>query len=145
MISRRHLLYGGLGIIGLTALRLGLTRPEDAIEIVLRKRLDYLVLEPAGVAAFATDFTAAGVMARGKLRLIAAMAPLYGWLPADETTPNAVRHGEERIVSAYLLSSDFFSSGADTQRPVNYRGLFNPWKSRDACNNTFARREAEAI
>lgn len=142
MISRRHLLYGGLGIVGLAALRLGLTRPEDAIEIVLRKRLDYLVLEPAGVAAFATDFTAAGAMARGKLRLIAAMAPLYGWLPADETTPNAVRHGEERIVSAYLLSSDFFSSGADTQRPVNYRSLFDPWKSRDACNNTFARREA---
>ena len=51
MISRRHLLYGGLGIVGLAALRLGRTRPEDAIESVLRKRLDYLVLEPAGVAA----------------------------------------------------------------------------------------------
>lgn len=144
LISRRGVLLGGAAIVGLVALRLSLTRPEDAVVTVLRKRLSYLKLDDAGVLAFAKDFTAAGVMARNKLRVIAAMAPLYRWLPADDSTPAAVRHGEERIVTAFLLSSDFFRNGADEQKPVTYRHLYDPWAELAACQNPFARRELEA-
>ena len=138
-LSRRTFLFGGAAAVGLAALRLGLTQPEDAVVTVLRKRLSYLKLDEAGLRAFAHDYTAAGKMARGKLRLIAALAPLYRWLPADDSTPTAVRHGEERVVSAYLLSSDFFVNGADEQQPVGYLGLFDPWANPLACQNPFAR------
>lgn len=143
-VSRRGFLFGGAAAVGLVALRLGLTQPEDAVVTVLRKRLSHLKLDEDGLRAFAADFTAAGKMARGKLRLIAALAPLYQWLPADDSTPIAVRHGEERVVSAYLLSSDFFVNGADEQQPVGYLGLFDPWNNPVACQNPFARIATEA-
>lgn len=140
MISRRGLLFGTLAVVGAAALRLGLSRPEDAVRIVLVKRLSYLKLDPQGLESFASDFVGGGKMARGKLRVIAAMAPLYHWLPASEETPESVRHGEERIVTAYLLSSDFFSGGADQDKVVHYLGLFDPWKKPEACRNVFALR-----
>lgn len=145
LISRRGLLFGVLAALGLAALRLGLSTPESAVGMVLRKRLSYLKLDDVGVTAFAADYTAAGKMARGKLRLVAAMAPFYYWLPASDDTPDAVRHGEERIVTAYLLSSDFFINGADDSRPVGYVGLFDPWTKLSACQNLFARLDIAAI
>lgn len=138
-MSRRAVLFGGVAAIGVVALRLGLSKPEDAVLTVLRKRLSYLKLDDAGLRAFASDFTASGTMARSKLRLIAAMAPLYHWLPTDERAPDAVRHGEERVVTAYLLSSDFFANGADESQVVGYKGLFDPWNTLVACQNPFAR------
>lgn len=144
LISRRALLFGGAGALGLVALRLGLSTPEDAVVLVLRKRLAHLTLDDAGVRAFAADFTASGKVARSKLRLVAAMSPLYHWLPADENTPNAVRHGEERVVTAYLLSSDFFTNGADETQVVGYQGLFDPWARPVACQNPFARIASDA-
>ena len=144
-ITRRGLLFGGAAVLGLAALRLGLSRPEDAVIAVLRKRLSYLQLDEASLGNFARDFAASGKMARGKLRLIAALAPLYQWLPSDDSSPAAVRHGEERLVTAFLLSSDFFVTGADERRPVHYLRLFDPWSNPGACQNPFARRGPEEL
>jgi hypothetical protein len=49
---------------------------------------------------------------------------------------NGIRHGEERIVTKYLLSSDFFSSGADESKTVHYVRLFDALRG---CCNPFAR------
>ena len=142
-ISRRGLLFGGAAVLGLAALRLGWSHPEDAVTAVLRKRLRHLQLDESGLRDFARDFAASGKMARDKLRLIAALAPLYQWLPSDDSTPAAVRHGEERLVTAFLLSSDFFLNAADERKPVRYLRLFDPWSNPGACQNPFARRGPE--
>ncbi len=44
---------------------------------------------------------------------------------------------EERICTAFLMSSDFFKNGADESRPVRYLALYEP--TRIGCANPFAR------
>ena len=44
---------------------------------------------------------------------------------------------EERICAAFLMSSDFFTNGADETRPVRYLALYEPTKV--GCTNPFAR------
>ena len=57
-------------------------------------------------------------------------------LNGRDVVQETIRHGEERVVSAFLLSSDFFVNGADTSRIVRYLGFYDPLK---ACSNPFAR------
>lgn len=136
MISRRSLLAGiaALAALGsLAALRVGLAAPEAAVAAVIRKRLGYLRIDDATLAAFARDYTASAAIAPAKLRLIAALLPLYRGLPADTARPASIRYGEERIVTDFLLASDFFQHHADTKRPVQYLGLYDPWGPGAAC------------
>jgi hypothetical protein len=141
VIQRRNLLIGlaGLGVLGAT-LRWSGARlaPEDAVKTIIYKRLDYLSLDTAGVRQFAADYVAAMDISKAKLRLIAAFAPVYRRLsPAPgHFLSSATRYGEERVVTRYLLSSDFFGSGSDEHRVVRYLGLYDPLR---ACGNPFAR------
>lgn len=144
MISRRQLLLGGVcGLFGLAALRLGLVTPEAAVVTIIRRQLAYLILSDADIENFARDMTAAGKTSRNKLRLIAALAPLYRLLPVGGGGPASVRYGEERIVTEFLLSSDFFATGGDVSRPVCYLGLYDPWQPGYACRQPFTDRSIE--
>ena len=144
MISRRKLLLGGAGgLFGLFALRLGLVTPEAAVATIIRRQLAYLTLSDVDIESFAHDLTAAGKTSRNKLRLIAAMAPLYRLLPVGGGGPASVRYGEERIVTEFLLSSDFFATGGDVARPVRYLGLYDPWQPGYACRQPFTDRSIE--
>jgi len=69
---------------------------------------------------------------------VAAMEPLYRTLKRGGNTmiDREIRHGEERIATLYLLSSDFFQHGADLTRTIGYLGLYDPYL---ACSNPFAR------
>jgi hypothetical protein len=72
------------------------------------------------------------------LRFIDAAGPLYT-LPAmagNNKFDSAIRHGEDRVVTQYLMSSDFFKNGADETRTVRYAGYYDPMI---ACGNPFAR------
>jgi hypothetical protein len=111
---------------------------QDAVITILYKRLDYLKLDEAGVQQFARDFIARTAMRQEKLRLVAAFAPLYRQLPTspDNVLSHATRLGDDRVVNRYLLSSDFFATGADESRIVRYVGYFDPMR---ACGNPFAR------
>jgi hypothetical protein len=139
MPSRRQIIAGVLG--GLAAVggwRYWRSNEEQAILLVLRKRLDYLQLDPAGTRAFAIDLVSRGLVSSKRLKLIGASAPLYlrVGLNGHDALQATIRHGEERVVSTFLLSSDFFVNGADTTRIVRYLGLYDPLK---ACSNPFAR------
>ncbi len=111
---------------------------EDAIVAVVNKRLNYLKLDPADVRRFARNLAATDKISSGRLRVLTAAGPLYSDLawPNRGFPWNGVRHGEERVVSIFLLSSDFFLNGADVSRPVRYLGEYDPII---ACRNPFAR------
>jgi hypothetical protein len=112
--------------------------PEDAIVTIVHKRLGYLSLDEPGVRQFAKDYVAATNISGIKLRLIAALAPIYRRLPTSPANRVArgTRYGEERVVTCYLLSTDFFPSGSDEARTVRYTGLYDPLR---ACGNPFRR------
>ncbi len=131
-------LAGAGAVFALGAWRLTAATQRDAILAVLRKRLDYLRLDPVGVGRFADDLVATKEISRLRLRLIGAAGPLYEDLPLSGggRIRHTIRHGEERIVTLYLLSSDFFRHGADESRVIQYVGMYDPLQ---ACANPFAR------
>jgi hypothetical protein len=140
-LKRRNFVLGLAGLGGIGALAgwdIARVTPEDAVVMVLRKRLNYLTLDEAGVWQFARDCVTRMPVSSAKLRIIAAIAPIYSRLPTSPDTyaGSLTRFGEERIVTRYLLSSDFFVGGADEQRVVHYLAYFDALR---ACSNPFAR------
>jgi hypothetical protein len=138
-MKRRVFLVSAAAAFGVViGWRLSSSRQQAAIAKVLYKRLDYLKLDEAGVRRFADDLSSHKVISSLRLRILDAAGELY-----TGTTPSpggridrALRHGEDRIVTQYLISSDFFTHGADKSRTVNYFGYYDPLV---ACNNPFAR------
>jgi hypothetical protein len=51
-----------------------------------------------------------------------------------------IRRGEDRVVTTFLLSTDFFELGSDEARAVHYVDFFDPLR----CGNPFARFGAAA-
>lgn len=139
MPSRRQVIAGVLGGLAVVSgWRYWRSSEEEAILLVLRKRLDYLQLDPQGMRAFAADLASRHLLSRVRLKLIGTFAPLYTrfGLNGHDALQAAIRHGEERVVSNFLLSSDFFVNGADTKRAVLYLGFYDSLKG---CSNPFAR------
>jgi|SRR5580692_1942788 hypothetical protein len=138
-MKRRYFLLSGLaGVCGLVGWRYVRSSDEAAIVKVVYKRLGYLQLDDAGVRQFAHDLAAAHIISSFRLRVTDAAGPLYtrASLSADNRFDNAIRHGEDRVVTQYLMSSDFFKNGANEQRVVRYVHYFDPLV---ACGNPFAR------
>jgi len=138
-MKRRHfVLAAAVGLGGALGLRFALSKDESAIVKTIYKKLDYLKLEAAGVRSFARDLAAHGVISSSRLLIIDAAGPLYTHfeMPKSNKLGNLIRHGEDRVVTLYLMSSDFFKNGADESRVVQYLGYYDPLV---ACNNPFAR------
>jgi hypothetical protein len=138
-MQRRTLLLSGLAAAcGLIGWKFARSTDEAAIVKVLHKKLGYLKLDAEGVQRFARDLTASKTVSSARLRIIDAAGPLYtgSRLTADNTLDNGIRHGEDKVVTDFLLSSDFFKNGADQTRTVHYLGLYDPMI---ACGNPFAR------
>ena len=140
MVSRRQLLaVAASGAAALATWRFVGSSEQDGIVAVLRKCLDYLVLDETGVRAFAADLAAHKRIAGSKLRLIDAVGPVYPQLGPGSALSQSLVHGEERVVSLYLLSSDFFQNGADETRSVQYLGYYDPVDRARPCGNPFSR------
>lgn len=138
-MKRRYFVLSGLAAVcGLVGARYVRSTDEASIVKVLRKKLDYLKLDPDGVQRFARDLAAAHNISSARLRIIDAAGPLYTdlALSADNALNNGIRHGEDRVVTLYLLSSDFFKHGADENRTIQYLSFYDPLV---ACGNPFAR------
>jgi hypothetical protein len=138
MITRRRLLLVGGGIFGgYAGWRYFGSSDEEAFVTVVRRRLDYLKLDLDGVNAFARDMAARHIISNGRLRFLNVVKPLYVHVALSTSSRfgSALRHGEERIVTNYLLSSDFLINGADESRIVRYLGYYDPMR---ACGNPFA-------
>ncbi len=137
---RRLLLAAVVGLGGTLGGRLALADERGAIVRVIRKRLWYLTVDEAGLQQFATALAASGTISRSKLKVIQTIGPIYGRLPdtGSDSLSTALRHGEDRIVSAFLLASDFFHNGADETKVVHYVRLYEPYKYLDGCSAPFA-------
>jgi hypothetical protein len=124
----------GLAAVGV---RFSTTSTKDAVAAVLRKHLGYLKLDEAGVRRFADDLIARDLISANRLRVIGAAGPLYAHLSmtAHNIVYDGVRHGEERIITNYLLSTDFFVMGQDEARVIRYLGFYDPVR---ACASPFA-------
>lgn len=115
-------------------------KDEHVIEMVVKHRLSYLKLDPEGVRQFAADLAEKKIVSRRRMQMLRLIQPMYQSfeLSAGENAlAYRLRHGEERIVSAYLLSTDFFINNADESREVRYLGLWS--NRRSPCGNPFAR------
>ena len=128
-MRRRQVLltFTGLAACGaLAAGGLSLTSEAEAVAAVVRKRLSYLRLDHDEVDRFARDFTAQHVMSVRKLRALSASRMVYDLTPQSWIgfLSPSVSFGEERIVTTFLLSSDFFPD-RDESRVVRYREIFD--------------------
>jgi hypothetical protein len=138
--TRRGFLLSTLALIGGSVLwRVSLGSEEQAIVRVLRKRLDYLQLDDEDLHTFARDLLAQHVVSTDKLKAVGGLTFLYQHFSifGSQASSRILRHGEERIVSFYLLSSTFFLNGADESKPVRYISFYNPLDR--PCGNPFAR------
>ncbi len=138
-MKRRYFLLSRLArVCGLAGWCFARSTDEAAIVKVVYKKLGYLKLDAAGVQRFARALAASHTISGARLRITDAAGPLYTRpdLSADNQLDNAIHQGENRVVTLYLLSSDFFKKGADRNRTVDYEHYYNPLI---ACGNTFAR------
>jgi hypothetical protein len=141
MPTRRQLLWGITGALGAVsgvfAWRFVRSSDTEAIVMIIKKRLNYLILDDDNLRQFAKELSASNQVSAKKLRIVPMLGALYEYLPGSGNFIfDALRHGEERVVSSFLLSSDFFVNGADESRPVKYLGMYDPLR---ACGNPFAR------
>lgn len=143
MPSRRQFLVTvAAGVTGLVAWRFLVSSDVDAIVAILHKRLNYLKLDPDGVDAFARDLVTRKILSGSKLRLIDMASPVYTHLSSHlghNSLAHNFKHGEERIVSMYLLSSDFFQNGHDESKVVHYLEFYEPFVKCKPCQTPFAR------
>jgi len=150
MIKRRRFLLGGLGIAALGALGVwgGVIAFESEIAMGVRRRLPFLRLDEAGLRSFAKDYLR---FARNYVRSTLAKRPSwYSWkfhiyvlfrgrvdyLGLAHDSRSRLERLEEYWATMYLLSSDFFATGANEARIVRYAGLYDPMR---ACGSPFAR------
>ena len=143
MPNRRQFLAAiAAGVTGLVTWRYLSSSEEGAIVEIVQKRLNYLKLDPNGVNRFARDLVERKIIFGRKLRLIDMAGPVYTGL-SSHLGHNALsqnfKHGEERIVSMYLLSTDFFQNGHDESKVVRYMEFYEPFVKFRPCNTPFAR------
>ena len=145
MINRRRLILGGLGVAGVAGLGawgLGHWGLHREIVSVLHRRLSFLKLEEEGVRAFARDQTAAAFnkkipsVARLRYHFLSTGAPSSKRFYRSSDQRSRVARLEDTLISNYLLSSDFFSNGADESRTIKYVAYYDPMRG---CQNPFAR------
>lgn len=134
----RRLFVGACAAVGTLLLGLRYSRLTDAntIESIVYKRLGYLRLDEIGVKSFAHDFAQRHVLSSQRLRAAGFFWPIYQRIPLDRHGwTDRINFAEERIVSNYLISSDFFQNGANEAKPVHYLGYFDALSR--ACGNPF--------
>jgi hypothetical protein len=144
MITRRRLLLGALGFVGIAGIGAWLVGPaamESKIASIVRKRLDFLKLDEEGLQAYARDQTAKILAKRVSLNrmryhLMSAVATSFTRYQRSTDKRSRIQRAEDGFVSTYLLSSDFFIGGSDESRTVRYLGYYDPLRP---CNNPFAR------
>lgn len=144
MISRRRLLLGGAALAALAAggWAVGRFGLQSQIAAILRRRLSFLQLDPAGVRQFAKDQTAAilgkkiPTWNRLRYHLFAGGAASFQRFYRSADARSRKERMEDGIISTYLLSTDFFTGGMDESRIVRYVRYYDAGLP---CQNPFAR------
>lgn len=96
----------------------------EAIVAAIRDGLGSLRLDDADLRVFAREF-----LARADRRTLASRA----------TDPAGFVY---EVCNRFLLSTDFFGSGADETRPIRYTAYYDPYLG---CRNPFARLDSVGV
>lgn len=143
-MKRRKFLIGALGVAALAAVgavTFGRSGIEAAVVSVLRKRLSFLRINEEGLHAFASDQATRVINKRVSLNrlryhLVSAVGSSFQRYETSSVHRSRIERAEDLLVSTFLLSSDFFTNGADETREVKYIAYYDALRP---CNNPFAR------
>lgn len=143
MMDRRRLLLGGLGIAAVAAVGVWAAdfATESEITSGIRRRLPFLRFDEDGLHSFAKDYIRSMLKKRPswyrwKYHFHSLFTKATArWGMSTDTRSRRARL-EDFFATMYLLSSDFFVTGADQSRIIRYVNLYDPMR---ACGNPFAR------
>ena len=128
MKRRKFLTIAGVsGVVAALASFKFITSPfESVAKNIIKSELDYLKLDEDGLDKFVADYTK---LKDRNYKLTMKGYSLFGI--------NAARSGKvHQLVSAYLLSSDFFQNKMDEKRTIKYVGLYDPYSR--PCSHPFS-------
>lgn len=138
---RRRLFLGSIVGAGVAATAVGFAvlplSPELRLKQLLRSRLSYLTFSDDVVDAFMRDFSADSPDRFAHLRSTAYVGQKALYSQDLVTSGLPIFRFERFVISAFLLSTDFFRRGAQTDTPLRYVAYNDPYKV--GCANPFAR------
>ena len=143
-LSRRGFLaavIGGLAVAcGALFAFAGRGNPDDVVVAILRRRVGFLGFDEALLREFSADYVRSRASYERQLALLSVAAlpltyvTLYRFVPMG----HPLRRLEDNVVTRFLMSTDFFLHGADSEREVEYQGFYDPLRT--PCRNYIARR-----
>jgi hypothetical protein len=144
MATRRRFLLIASGVVVAAAVGVvGIAPSVTEAQIVshVRRRLSFLKLDEAGLHAFAKDQVAALLAKRPtwnrmKYHFLSIFTKSFSKYDHSSDRRSRVERMTDGFASTYLLSSDFFVSGANPAEVVHYLSLYDPLRP---CGNPFAR------
>lgn len=106
---------------------------KQAVTSIIHRELGYLKLDEQGVKKFVNDFAdqtnAGSISSSQKMKMKVGTEYLF---PGSVDTTLV----KDRIITSFLLSSDFFINKMNEKRTVQYIGLFD--SSKKPCTNPFS-------
>lgn len=134
-------------ITGLTAitggwffLGVGGNDARRIITAIIHKRLHYLDKDADGLRLFCEEFQKRmSPESIEKAEWLGIFQPVYSFTNFFALMPGfkTIQDFEERVVTQYLLSSDFFVKGFNLLQQVRYLRYYDPYTS--PCTNPFAK------
>ncbi|WP_187409015.1 hypothetical protein [Saccharophagus sp. K07] len=133
LTRRKWLIFSGVGLIAASSALFASWRTAKETDIVvalLRNRLRPLRIAPGVFEQFSVEYIQTRKDYASRLRLLGTFAELFSLVTPYQLLPmgHSWRRMENNIVSAFLLSTDFFQNGARTDIPVNYLGFYDPYR-----------------
>ena len=104
-------------VAGITSLKFITTSFDKAAVDIIRDELHYPKLDEQGLLKFVSDFSQ---NKNGRYRFTIRGYSLLGISSSQSGKVN-------QLVTAYMLSSDFFKNGMDESRVVKYLALYDPY------------------
>ncbi len=142
MINRRTVLIASASTVGLSLSVLGIgygaNTPEKIIENIVRVRLPKLEMTQADMTAFVSDFiesdTDTSALEMSVFRVMAPFVnlPPFRWMLPGKAT-RTIENFHQRVLTEFMMGSDFFETYAEGNPKVSYTGLFDPYQK--PCGN----------
>lgn len=119
MKRRKFLMIAGIGgaVAAITGFKFIATSFEDAAIALIKDELDFLKLDHEGVVKFVKEFS------KNKDKHYRLTMRGYSFIGIDSTRSGKVG----QMLTAYLLSTDFFMNNMDESKKVKYVGLYDPY------------------